>query len=175
LQPYVPERSPTCAGLLGLGLVSGLVLPTDGAGRRVGRRHRDGGRLAPEARQRVCLPGASSSSPRTTPTLALRPYGPRPAPRPIRAFSQPTTSPLPPSFHLLWPFTTILTPARVCVLSGRCIARLQAHQQLRGASRHQGGARALRLRRALRRPRRAVVSEEPLPRPQRQTGSARSA
>ena len=168
------ERSPTCAGLLGLGLVRGLLLPADGARRRVGRRHRDGGSLTLEARQCLRLPGARSSSPHIAPTLPLRPYGLKSAPRPTRALSQPTTSLPPPSFPLphgasktvfwLWPATTMLTPARDCVLSGRCVARLQAHQQLRGASRHQDGACALWLRRALRRPRRAVVREASTPR-----------
>ena len=42
---------------MGLGLVGGLVLQPDGAGRRVGRSHRDGGILTLEERQSACLPG----------------------------------------------------------------------------------------------------------------------
>ena len=39
LLPYLSERALTCTGLLGLGLERGRLLPTHGAGRRVGRRH----------------------------------------------------------------------------------------------------------------------------------------
>ena len=39
LLPYLSERVLTCTGLLGLGLERGRLLPTHGAGRRVGRRH----------------------------------------------------------------------------------------------------------------------------------------